>query len=201
MGRSIGNCIDCGKQRPNVGAGRCAACHAYYTWQKREPRPCSRCGRVGPPFAAKTVLCKSCYQVLRRSPEAALGGSPEHRRRAAHPGLRRERSGKWRGGRFVDSEGYVRVLPPSDYAGQLAKHGPAGYVHEHRLIAEAVIGRPLRPGEVVHHLNHDRTDNRPENLAVLASLSEHQRLHAAERRRDQTPKSHPHTDPTATPGR
>ena len=51
---------------------------------------------------------------------------------------------------------------------------------EHRVVMEAIIGRPLRGDEVVHHLNHDKADNRPENLS-LTEPSRHNREHAVER--------------------
>jgi hypothetical protein len=75
----------------------------------------------------------------------------------------------WRGGRSIESRsGYVRVFCDEE--------GRPRYIYEHVLVAEKKIGRRIVPGEVVHHLNCDRTDNRPENLRVV-SRAEHVRLH------------------------
>ena len=33
--------------------------------------------------------------------------------------------------------------------------------HEHRVVAEQMLGRPLKPGEVVHHIDEDKRNNNP----------------------------------------
>ncbi len=50
---------------------------------------------------------------------------------------------------------------------------------EHRVVAEEKLGRPLHKGEVVHHINGNRHDNRPENLMVFSSSGEHIAYHHA----------------------
>lgn len=56
------------------------------------------------------------------------------------------------------------------------------YVLLHRVLMENHLGRLLSRGEVVHHLNHDKKDNRIENLEVMTA-AEHSREHAKDRPR------------------
>lgn len=47
----------------------------------------------------------------------------------------------------------------------------------HRWVAERKLGRPLRPGEVVHHKDRDKSNNDPDNLWVFRSQEEHDEVH------------------------
>lgn len=76
-------------------------------------------------------------------------------------------------GRTIASNGYVLVRAPGHHLADVR-----GYAYEHRLVAERMLGRPLRAGEQIHHRNGIKTDNRPDNLEVCAS-----RLHHGERHR------------------
>lgn len=49
--------------------------------------------------------------------------------------------------------------------------------HEHRVIMEQIIGRPLNSNEVVHHKDGNFLNNTPENLQLM-SKSEHATLHS-----------------------
>lgn len=83
-----------------------------------------------------------------------------------------EDSPTWKGGRKLDSCGYVLVKHPKS-------RRKDGYIQEHRLIMEEFLGRELEEDEDVHHINGDKQDNRIENLSVI-KRSEHMRLHALE---------------------
>ena len=52
----------------------------------------------------------------------------------------------------------------------------------HRHMAEMKLGRPLRRGEVVHHINRNKQDNRPSNLFVFASQQAHWKAHKQDAR-------------------
>lgn len=78
----------------------------------------------------------------------------------------------WKGGRSIASSGYVLIRVGKEH--HLAD--VRGYAYEHRLVAEQILGRRLRKGEIPHHINGNKTDNRPENIKVVGSSFEH-RVH------------------------
>jgi len=84
-----------------------------------------------------------------------------------------QKNGMWKGGRSIASNGYVLVKVAPDH--HLAD--VRGYVYEHRLVAEQKLGRRLIDGEQVHHINGNKTDNRPENLEVVEDIGHHRVFH------------------------
>lgn len=70
----------------------------------------------------------------------------------------------------ITKTGYVEIT-----------RGPNKGKLQHRVIMEEILGRPLLKTEQVHHINRDRTDNRPCNLK-LCTAKQHSLEHEGERR-------------------
>ena len=49
--------------------------------------------------------------------------------------------------------------------------------HEHRVVAEQILGRALGSEEVVHHIDGNPRNNQPENLFVFSSQADHAAHH------------------------
>lgn len=69
------------------------------------------------------------------------------------------------------------VVAKNGYA--VSKSRPMRYGHRH--VAELVLGRPLPPRAVVHHINENKLDNRRGNLVLCPDDKYHQLLHARQR--------------------
>ena len=103
--------------------------------------------------------CETCGRVFRPKQIKAAGRFCS--RRCLYVGTRREKAPNWRGGRYLNSHGYVKVYEPDH-----PQADSMGYISEHRLMMEEIVGRPLDRQESVHHKNGDRADNRAENLQL-----------------------------------
>lgn len=135
------------------------------TEYRRSPVPCMGCGvEVIPNKTQAGALATGRQKGIYCSKECYVDHLKTKRNGEQNP--------NWKGG-VIESWGYRYERDESP--------APAKYEAEHRLVAEAAIGRKLLPGEVVHHRNGKRQDNRPDNLMVM-TISEHMKLHARMRR-------------------
>jgi hypothetical protein len=80
---------------------------------------------------------------------------------------------RWNGGIWQSAKGYLWQRIGIGIRRQV-----------HRIMAETIVGRPLKRVEVVHHINGDRSDNKPINLLICSS-THHSLLHSGERSRNQ----------------
>jgi len=72
--------------------------------------------------------------------------------------------------------GYVYVFRPNHpNARQVSPD--FGYVSEHVVIMANHIKRPIIQGEVIHHINGVKDDNRIENLLLCGNSSKHNKIH------------------------
>lgn len=113
-----------------------------------------KCPKCGGPKDFYAVHCRGCAEW--REP---LKG----RKGADHPA--------WKGGSRLSHDGYVRTYAPDHPWPRLG-----GYVYEHVRVVELSIGRRLKPGEVVHHRDHNRTNNELSNLEIQGA-GDHSRHH------------------------
>lgn len=75
---------------------------------------------------------------------------------------------KLRPGGWRQAKGYLTTW--DDSSGKRVRTGV------HRAIARKMLQRPLQPGELIHHINGMKQDNRPENLAPM-KRSQHNKTH------------------------
>ena len=124
---------------------------------------CENCGAVFYRYQCQirehTFCCRECARGYLSEKMARLN-------RELNPTRMRDETR-----RKISATRKARTTPKADtYEKTLGRH-------THRIVAERKIGRPLRPGEIVHHIDGDKHNNDPGNLEVFENQAEHAREH------------------------
>ena len=127
---------------------------------------CQQCGKTFSVFPSRVkegrkFCSRRCY-ISAPQPREAV-----EKRRKSNIGKRHN----YKGFSF-DKNGYKCVYKPEHPASSLA-----GYVFEHRLIAEKALGRHLDTSEVLHHIDGNPRNNDVSNLFVFENQSAHLSFH------------------------
>lgn len=155
-------CLHSYRQTNSLAWSECRTCKAMFLhYRKDVGNYCSRtcCGN-----AKDWLKLHSANGKGKKRPGKGLAG-------AKNPAWKGGLTFFKRKGKYADqSIKYVRC--PAAFADMSRKDG---YVMEHRLVVATHLGRSLSTAECVHHINHDATDNRLENLMLFASNADHKR--------------------------
>lgn len=132
--------------------------------RKRIVKQCDVCGkdveRVPSQFR-KNVLCsKACTYVFnsKRMADLNVELNPTRMTLETRKKVRKSRLGTGKG------ESYTKTFGR----------------HTHRIVAEKTIGRKLKKGEVVHHIDENKRNNHPLNLMVFPNQAAHAAWHKNE---------------------
>lgn len=150
---------------------KCAVCGAS-AW-----KPAAWLRKVAVPTCSKT--CNGALRGAEWAKHAHTGRA--HWSDESEAALKARMTGElnpaWKGGLTYRNRKGAYADQPIKYvrcpSQMLSMARADGYVMEHRLAVALAIGRVLTRVECVHHMNHDATDNRLENLMLFATNAHH----------------------------
>ena len=90
---------------------------------------------------------------------------------------------RWSGGRHHYKAGYIMI-----------NLGNGKRMWEHRLVMEKKLGRKIKEGEAIHHINGIRSDNRIENLVLCKTHGEHTSKFHPQKKKTHCKRGHELTD-------
>ena len=150
---------------------RCSVCGV---WMRRNTKHLAR--------VEQPVCSYQCNGVLRGEEWKAhahkgRSGWTDASRASAKAKMTGPRNPAWKGGltyrkrKGAYADQRIRYVRAPERFRPMARRD--GYIMEHRLVVAEAMGRCLTRAESVHHVNHDATDNRRENLMLFRTNREH----------------------------
>lgn len=168
-------CIKCGKDHRSNHADTCDGCT-----ERGGEGYCFSCNSHRPYILKKKKICQNCntkqyykdnrQKVLERT--SKYGREKTRKKRGLpldHPPLI-AKPGEGHlsktGYRYITRKGHPNSWDSKGIRKDGKPHKYEGRILEHTFIMSEHLGRPLKKGESVHHINGIRDDNRMENLEI-----------------------------------
>jgi hypothetical protein len=125
-------------------------------------RVCKECNKEFTPSSGH-LKCPPCRYIAKKK-LCHCGNEKAHTSLSCNSCrlLRDVKPDDWRGSPIKHKKGYTMRRVPNHPSG-------TGYVFEHRLVMEDILGRTLLRNESVHHKNGIKDDNHPDNLELWAT--------------------------------
>lgn len=143
-----------------------------------------------PPSEESILKCEDCGEIRRSRRNKSLLNKLEHPCRSCsnkRNGIKKKGIPSWNSGKrysiapvektsYINSSGYREIWCGR---GEGSRGRKDGYRLEHHIVIENNLGRSLQKGEIVHHINGNKLDNRLENLWLFDSISSHRQSHSS----------------------